>query len=189
MTLMKNNARIQWDSIDFATTTNAEAAKILETTSTTVGAYRRQHGLPKCHGRSGPKRKWAGQDWSKTDREIAAERGIAISSAASARSRYGKEKAAKPKKKAFLIPSENYYRAAFHDQRPAWVPLRVRLPKDVMSDLPIQASTPGFFALAGDHDCESNEWGAISVAAQNGRQLGIKPGEFEVLEWHPNPKR
>jgi hypothetical protein len=40
--------------------------------------------------------------------------------------------------------------------------------------------------VAGDYDCQSNEWGAISVQAKNGKMIGVKPVEFEVLEWRSN---
>ncbi len=77
----------------------------------------------------------------------------------------------------------NYYRAAFHGQRPDYVPARVRLLGCVYADHPRQDD---FCAEAGEHDSESNKWGAISVKALNGEMLGIKPGEFSVIAWKPN---
>lgn len=43
-------------------------------------------------------------------------------------------------------------------------------------------------AEAGEHDCYSNKWGAISVRASNGKLLGIRPTEFEPLAWRENEK-
>lgn len=78
----------------------------------------------------------------------------------------------------------NYYRAAIEKKRPDYVPARVRLKCSVSSDFPLfSAEGQGYVALAGDHDCQSNQWGAISVRAANGKMLGVKPAEFEVLKW------
>lgn len=38
----------------------------------------------------------------------------------------------------------------------------------------------------GEYYCFCNQYGAVSVTAQNGIKLGLKPGEFEVLEWTEN---
>lgn len=76
----------------------------------------------------------------------------------------------------------NYYRSALAHKRPDFVPSRVRLPAPVMGD-GIFRST---FADIGEHDCQSNQWGAISVIATNGQSLGIKPAEFEVIQWREN---
>jgi hypothetical protein len=43
-------------------------------------------------------------------------------------------------------------------------------------------------AAAGDHECESNKWGAISVKGSDGKMLGLRPAEFEVLTWRLNEK-
>jgi hypothetical protein len=77
----------------------------------------------------------------------------------------------------------NYYRAAVEHRAPAWVPSKVRLPRLVRGDPPIGHAT---LAPVGDYDCDSNQWGAVSVRAANGRMLGIKPAEFEPLEWREN---
>ena len=76
----------------------------------------------------------------------------------------------------------NYYRAAMAQQRPDWVPCRVRLMTRVKGDFPFH----GTFQDAGEHDCECNQWGAVSVKATNGQMLGVKPAEFEVVAWRPN---
>jgi hypothetical protein len=83
----------------------------------------------------------------------------------------------------------NYYRSAVERRRPDYVPARVRLRTCVRSDHPLRdAEGHGYFAGPGECECESNEWGAISVRAENGKRLGVKPIEFEVTEWRANGK-
>lgn len=76
----------------------------------------------------------------------------------------------------------NYYRSAVEDKRPDFVPSRIRLPLRVTGD----DFNQWMVAEAGDYDCESNQWGAVSVKTRTGRMLGIKPSEFEPLEWRDN---
>jgi hypothetical protein len=76
----------------------------------------------------------------------------------------------------------NYYRSAVEHSRPDYVPVRVRLRQRVTGDFPYTA----IYAEAGEHDCQSNPWGAISVQASNGQMLGVKPSEFDVLAWRLN---
>jgi hypothetical protein len=76
-----------------------------------------------------------------------------------------------------------YYGAGVKRERPLYVPARVRLPALVRGDFPFSATA----VPAGDHDCACNQWGAVSVTAADGRPLGIKPAEFEVLAWRDNP--
>ena len=76
----------------------------------------------------------------------------------------------------------NYYQSGLENKRPDFVPARIRLPARVRGDFPFQATV----AIAGDHVCKCNQYGAVSVVATNGTILGIKPKEFEVLEWKKN---
>lgn len=78
-----------------------------------------------------------------------------------------------------------YYRAGLENRAPLYVPSRVLLPKRVTGDFPIGHST---MAEAGEYDCYSNKWGAISVRASNGKLLGIRPAEFEPIAWRKNEK-
>lgn len=64
--------------------------------------------------------------------------------------------------------------------RPAWVPSRVRVLRDV--DVDAGGGEDRGPVFAGDYDCKCNSWGAVIV---NG--LGIKLNEFEILEWVENP--
>lgn len=77
----------------------------------------------------------------------------------------------------------DYYRAAVESRAPKWVPSRVRLDGPVRGDYPFAHTT---LAEAGEHDCESNHWGAVSVRATNGQMLGVKPDEFEPIAWREN---
>lgn len=77
----------------------------------------------------------------------------------------------------------DYYRAGLEQRAPTWVPCRVLLKSPVRGDYPFGHTT---LAEAGEHDCESNHYGAISARATNGQMLGVKPAEFEPLEWRKN---
>ncbi len=67
--------------------------------------------------------------------------------------------------------------------RPQFVPSRVRLLHTVTGDPPFGHVR----AEPGDYECESNQWGAVSVTATNGEPLGLRPAEFDVLENIRNP--
>lgn len=79
----------------------------------------------------------------------------------------------------------DYYRAGVEKRAPKWVPAKVRLTAQVRGDFPLGHAT---VAEGGEHECESNKWGAISVLAGNGNRLGIKQVEFDVVEWRVNEK-
>lgn len=84
-----------------------------------------------------------------------------------------------------LVCAADYYRAGMEKRAPKWVPARVKVASEVRGDFPVGHMT---VVAAGDHDCHCNKWGAVSVAASNGKQLGLRPAEFEVLAWQPNEK-
>lgn len=76
-----------------------------------------------------------------------------------------------------------YYRAGIEQRAPKWVPARVWLAGPVRGDYPIGHTT---IAHEGEYECESNRYGAISVVAENGKRLGVKPAEFDVVAWREN---
>jgi len=76
-----------------------------------------------------------------------------------------------------------YYRAGVENRAPQFVPCRIRLKSQVRGDFPIGHRT---IAEAGEHDCHSNRWGAVSVIATNGQRLGIRPTEFDPVAWREN---
>lgn len=81
---------------------------------------------------------------------------------------------------AEAVRALDYYRAAFRRERPAYVPATIRLLHDVRGDATIGHRS---VARAGEHECECNQFGAVSVRAEDGHMLGIKPAEFEPVTW------
>ena len=84
---------------------------------------------------------------------------------------------------AELRKAVEYYRAIVDRRRPQWVPSVIALTRQVRGDFPIGHKS---IADAGVHQCMSNQQGAVSVIASDGHTLGIKPSEFDVIEWRPN---
>lgn len=76
----------------------------------------------------------------------------------------------------------DYWRSAALRQRPTFVPATVRLSHEVFGDGPFR----GRGVPAGDHACRCNQWGAVTVLDREGKALGIRPAEFEVLSWQEN---
>jgi len=93
---------------------------------------------------------------------------------------YGKEAAALLVHQAKEL---DYLRAGREDRKPAYVPARVWLAVPVRGDYPIGHTT---IAHEGEYECQSNRYGAVSVVAENGKLLGVKPAEFEVVAWREN---
>jgi hypothetical protein len=58
------------------------------------------------------------------------------------------------------------------------VSVRIRLLRAVSGDFPFGHTT---VADVGEYDAEMNPHGALSVIANDGKILGIKPGEFEFI--------
>jgi hypothetical protein len=81
---------------------------------------------------------------------------------------------------AYLAAS--YYKAGMLQQPPPWVPATVRVLNEQFGDSPFR----GAGVAAGDHECECNKWGAVSVVARDGKMLGLRLNEFEPLTWREN---
>lgn len=82
----------------------------------------------------------------------------------------------------------NYYKAGMtqrgnNPQKPDYIPKRIKLNRTIHSDPPHDS----LIAAQNEYDAEVNQWGAVSVII-NGDYLGVKPDEFDVLEWQTNPK-
>lgn len=75
-----------------------------------------------------------------------------------------------------------YYKAGMLKKAPPFVPARVRVLKEQFGDGPFR----GAGVPAGEHDCRCNKWGAVSVSARDGKFLGLRPDEFEPVEWREN---
>lgn len=65
------------------------------------------------------------------------------------------------------------------------VPLKVKMLDTVKPDIPILFGHSENEALKGMYYCVwVNTHGAVSAILPNLSQLGLKPHEFEVIEWH-----
>lgn len=60
-------------------------------------------------------------------------------------------------------------------------PKRVRILKRVISEI---LTRPSLWANPGEeYECDVNPHGAVSIRFLDGNLLGVKPDEFEVIEW------
>ena len=75
-----------------------------------------------------------------------------------------------------------YYKAGMLKEAPPFVPARVRVLKEQFGDAPFL----GAGVSVGEHDCQCNKWGAVSVSARDGKLLGLRLGEFEPVAWRRN---
>ena len=85
----------------------------------------------------------------------------------------------------------DYYKAGILQRQdlsrmPRYVPCRVRLDRRISGDWPIGHTSQ---AGPGEMECTTNKYGAVSVRAEDGKQLGLKLDEFEPIEWAENPAR
>lgn len=65
---------------------------------------------------------------------------------------------------------------------PPFVPSRVRVNCTVCGDTPFNST----YVEPGEYDCLSNRRGAVSVISANGKALGLRLEEFDVLLWREN---
>lgn len=70
------------------------------------------------------------------------------------------------------------------DVRPDWVPAAIEITRTVRGE----GFGPRLIAKPGVYIADSNQFGAVSVKLDGG-MLGIKPDEFEVVEWKKNPHK
>jgi hypothetical protein len=63
-------------------------------------------------------------------------------------------------------------------RHPDFVPCRIRTPESL-----------SHYVAAGEHDCETNIWGAIFLPQPNEKKLGVYIHECEILELCPNVKK
>lgn len=75
-----------------------------------------------------------------------------------------------------------YYKAGIMKKAPPFVPSRVRVLNEQFGDPPFT----GAGVSPGDHDCQCNKWGAVSVIDRAGQPLGLRLDEFEPIEWKEN---
>lgn len=91
--------------------------------------------------------------------------------------------------KSTIMPLEYYKAGAMQNsggsQKPKFVPKIIDLPKAVRADFsPFDDERA--IAKAGRYEAHVNPYGAVSVVASNGKLLGVKLNEFEVVEWRQN---
>lgn len=67
------------------------------------------------------------------------------------------------------------------------VPLKVRTTRTITSDLPMFfPESADLIAVANnEYFVNVNIYGFVSAILPDGRHLGLKPNEFEVIEFHP----
>jgi hypothetical protein len=66
------------------------------------------------------------------------------------------------------------------------VPTRVRMLRTVASDIPCQLR-PMVVKAGYDYPAWVNSHGAVSAVLDHGGMLGLRPDEFEVVEWFRTP--
>lgn len=64
------------------------------------------------------------------------------------------------------------------------VPLKVKVAKTVMPDLPFLAKSTTVCKLNEEYHVWVNSQGAVSAIFPDGEKLGLLPSEFDVTEWH-----
>jgi len=69
------------------------------------------------------------------------------------------------------------------------VPSKIKMRVDVVPDIPFHVSLLESLkwqaASEGEtYDCWVNSHGAVCVVFPDGEKIGVKPHEFEVVEWH-----
>lgn len=69
------------------------------------------------------------------------------------------------------------------DRHGQQIPTKVRMLETVTSDLPGLISNRIAAEQGRVYRCTVNPLGAVSVQLEDGKPLGVKPGEFEVVEW------
>ena len=82
----------------------------------------------------------------------------------------------------FVQKLAEYYKAGAEHRMPEWIPSKIVISREVRGDMIFASTRVG----PGVHECTCNGWGAISVKAENGKMLGIKWDECEIVELTAN---
>jgi len=64
------------------------------------------------------------------------------------------------------------------------VPLKVQMRKSVFPDFLFLAKPGTSTTIGEEYYVWVNNYGAVSAILENGEQLGLKPDEFRVIEFH-----
>lgn len=65
------------------------------------------------------------------------------------------------------------------------VPSRVKMTKTVRPDFPCSLTQIGQALIGIEYPVWVNSHGAVTAILPNGEKLGLKPDEFEIVEFHP----
>jgi hypothetical protein len=72
------------------------------------------------------------------------------------------------------------------------VPKTIRMRRTVQPDEPLRSLDPEWSRVIAEHSmlypAYTNSHGAVSAVLDEGRKLGVKPDEFEIVEWHQEAK-
>lgn len=60
--------------------------------------------------------------------------------------------------------------------------MRIRMIKDVRSDIPILSNYRTVLKSGKTYDATANKHGAVCGRCDNGELIGVRPGEFEFVE-------
>jgi hypothetical protein len=66
------------------------------------------------------------------------------------------------------------------------VPSKIKMRRTVTSDYPmfLRPGEAMLLAIGGEvYEAWTNSYGAVAAVMPNGKNLGVKPDEFEVIEW------
>ncbi len=78
-----------------------------------------------------------------------------------------------------LHEQSEHYPARFKGR----VPQRIFMLRTIYPECP--GAKPGTVARRdGEYDAWTNKHGAVCAVCDNGEHLGVKPDEFDVIEWH-----
>ena len=64
------------------------------------------------------------------------------------------------------------------------VPLKVKMLKTTISEMPYFLSDVPICVGGNEYYVSVNSYGAVTAIFEDGRQLGLKPDEFEVIQFH-----
>jgi hypothetical protein len=77
------------------------------------------------------------------------------------------------------------YPECFNDR----VPKKVKMLQTVKSDLPFDLGGDLFARVDQEYLVSVNSYGAVTALFPDGQKLGLKPHEFEVVEYHEQDNR
>lgn len=72
----------------------------------------------------------------------------------------------------------------FGDRVPKTVRLKRTVTTDTVPGMGFISKDPKVAVIGTTYPAWTNSYGAVAAVYPNGSTLGLKPGEFEVVEWH-----